>query len=174
MKMKSAFMAVAALTWLAACGQADDASHGHAEDAAEASAPALQNAQVENGLTLGDARVRPPLGGKDMTAGYFTIVSDEADALVSATSDLAAEIELHTHLMNDGVMQMRRVDSVELPAGEAVTFRPKGLHLMIFGVQPINDGETVTIELKFASGKSLEGRFLVGSPIVNAEKHDYH
>ncbi len=43
---------------------------------------------------------------------------------------------IHESREEDGVMRMIHVDAVELPAGETVTFRPGGLHVMIMGLKP--------------------------------------
>ena len=47
-------------------------------------------------------------------------------------------------------MRMRRVESVALPAGEPVVFKPHGLHLMLFGLEAgLADGEHYTLTLRF-------------------------
>lgn len=107
-------------------------------------------------VTLTDPYILAPLKGRDVTAGYFMIENAGSDTrLVSASSPIAAEVEIHTHSMADGVMQMREVDGVDLPSGETVTFEPGGLHLMMFGFAR-DEGQTETpVTLDFANGESL-------------------
>ncbi|MEM9989746.1 MAG: copper chaperone PCu(A)C, partial [Pseudomonadota bacterium] len=75
--------------------------------------------------------VRAPSVGAPATAGYLTLTAAEADALISATTDMAETMELHTMTMNNGVMSMRPVSEIELPAGTPVELKPGGLHLML-------------------------------------------
>ena len=73
-----------------------------------------------------------------------------ADRLVSASSPAARTTELHTHIREGDVMRMRGVPGIEVPAGQAVTLQPGGLHLMLIGLtQPLNRGETVPVTLVF-------------------------
>ncbi|MBS28542.1 MAG: hypothetical protein CL566_06395 [Alphaproteobacteria bacterium] len=39
---------------------------------------------------------------------------ESADLLTSASSDLAEQVQLHTHLMDNGIMRMRRVKAFEI------------------------------------------------------------
>lgn len=113
-------------------------------------APGLAQVSAENGV------IRQPLGGRDVTAAYMILTADQGDALVAASTPIAEEVELHTHIHEDGVMRMRRVDDIALPAGEAVRFQPGGLHLMLFGVsEDLTEGEAAPITLNFASGAQV-------------------
>ncbi|MBD0274830.1 MAG: copper chaperone PCu(A)C, partial [Acetobacteraceae bacterium] len=48
------------------------------------------------------------------------------------------------------VMRMRAVEVIEVPAGQTVTLRPGGLHLMLIGLAlPLREGETVPVTLRF-------------------------
>ncbi len=107
-------------------------------------------------VTVSDPTIRAPLGGRNVTAAYMTLVSDTDDQLIAARSPLAKSIELHTHEADGDIMRMRQVDVIDLPAGEPVVFAPRGLHLMVFGA-PVSlvEGDTFPIELEFASGETL-------------------
>ncbi len=75
----------------------------------------------------------------------------EPDRLLGAWTDIAERVELHTHDMEGGMMTMREVRSVELPARSRIDFKPHGLHLMLVGLkQPLASGEhfglTVVLE----------------------------
>ena len=170
--MKQVVLSGAAALCLMACGSEpaptqDHAMHdaaGHVDDKAGDSV----EAQSVDGVAISNAIIRPPLGGKDVTAGYFTISSDVDDKIVGAETNIADVVELHTHEHVDGVMKMRKVEAIELIAGEPVKFAPKGKHLMIFGVQGIAEGDTVEMTLKLESGKELSVDFLVAVPEVSA------
>ena len=65
----------------------------------------------------------------------------EPDRLLGARTDIAERVELHTHHMEGGMMTMREVRSVELPARSRIDFKPHGLHLMLVGLkQPLVNG----------------------------------
>lgn len=50
--------------------------------------------------------------------------------------------------MEDGVMKMRAVDALALPAGQPVALKPGSYHVMLMGLQrPIQAGETVPLTL---------------------------
>ena len=74
----------------------------------------------------------------------------EADRLLSAASPIAEKVELHTHLMEEGVMKMRPVPAIDLPAGATVTLKPGGLHIMLFGLKaPLVEGTRFPLTLVF-------------------------
>lgn len=171
--MKSVWVGVVASAALVACSP-EQAEEPH-EDAHEAAAEHMgehhaghgaEEAMMEHveNLTVRDGKIRPLLGGKTVTAGYFTVVSPTDDALVGASADFAETIELHDHIMNDGMMQMRKVAQVDLPAHTPVSFKPHGLHLMIFGVTDLPEGEERMISLAFASGATVDVQFRVETP----------
>ena len=109
-----------------------------------------------DGVEISDLYIAEPLKGRNMTAGYFSATNTGPDTrITAASSPIAERIELHTHPMNDGVMQMRQVDGVDVAAGETVTFEPGGLHLMLFGVD-VPDGTTeAPVTLEYADGESV-------------------
>lgn len=92
------------------------------------------------------------------TAIYFAIENHSADGvqLVEVRSDLGSSTELHeTSADDDGLMRMHPVDSVDVGPGEVVTFHPGGLHVMVFDVQDLDEGETAPIEMVFESGEVI-------------------
>jgi copper(I)-binding protein len=101
----------------------------------------------------------PTPGGVEVSAGYLTIVNHarETDRLVGAQSQRAARVEVHEMTMADGVMQMRPVQSLDIPAGGAVALAPGGRHLMFYGVSPpFAEGETIPLRLTFAQAGAVD------------------
>ncbi len=109
--------------------------------------------QIEN------ARVRALIPGQDKTVAYLDVANrtGETVALVGARAATVRTIEIHTTRMDDGVMRMRRLQTVEIPAGETVRFEPGGRHLMLFGVRSLN--EELPVQLEFADGTVREAGF---------------
>ena len=94
-------------------------------------------------------------------AAYLTVTnSGDGDRIVAASSPKAARVELHTHDMDgEGVMRMRQVEAIELPAGETTPLQPGGLHIMLFELQgQLVEGETypLTLTLEAAGPVELE------------------
>ncbi|MDG4597945.1 MAG: copper chaperone PCu(A)C [Candidatus Contendobacter sp.] len=85
-------------------------------------------------------------------AAYMTLVNTgkEADRLVGASGEVSATVELHTHLMEDGVMKMRPIKAIEVNPGEPAVLRPGGLHIMLIGLKkPLVAGQTFPLRLRF-------------------------
>ena len=81
------------------------------------------------------ARAVPP--GQPNSAAFMQLINrgQEAVALIGARSEASRVVELHTHTQEQGVMRMRQIKRIELPAGERVDLQPGGLHLMLIGLQ---------------------------------------
>lgn len=115
----------------------------------------LWAAQVD----ITNATVREPLPGKSLSAGYFSLHNKGTAqiALVSVSSNNFGAIELHTHQMVDGMMQMAEIDQIVVEPGQQVHLQPGGLHLMLFRpVQKINLGQQVHLKLQWSDGTSQE------------------
>lgn len=86
-------------------------------------------------LTIDDAWVRPPLGGRNVASGYFTVRNaGGADRLVAARCTCAETTELHTHVHVGDVMRMEPVAGYDVPAHGELAIVPGGHHLMFFGL----------------------------------------
>ena len=95
-----------------------------------------------------DAWVRAPAPGQKVAGVYMEIVSRTHTALVAVASPVAARAELHSMALEDGVMKMRPLERIELPAGTPVKLAPGGLHVMLIGLkQPLKRGEKVPVTL---------------------------
>jgi copper(I)-binding protein len=131
----SAVKAVLALLMLASCGHPQGAP----------------------GLGIVDAWVRLSPVPANPSAGYFTIQGGPQDnELVSVTSPSAQKIELHESMAMNGMMTMKPLSSVTVPAGKRVAFAPGGNHAMIFGLDPaLKAGGTVKLTFHFKTGAEV-------------------
>ena len=99
-------------------------------------------------VAVNDAWVRVPAPGQKVAGVYMEIVSRANTALVAVASPAAARAELHSMALDDGVMRMRPLERIELPAGKAVVLAPGGLHVMLIDVkQPLKPGDKVPLTL---------------------------
>ncbi len=77
---------------------------------------------------------------------------DTGDRLVSAQSDVAARVELHTHKIDEnGVAKMMQVEEgFTIPAGEAHMLQRGGDHVMFMGIKkPFEQGAKIPVTLVF-------------------------
>jgi len=114
--------------------------------------------------------------------GYLTIrnTGTEADRLLGATSPAAPTVELHTMSMTNGVMRMRPVDGIDIPAGGEVALEPGGFHIMLVGTkEALRPGASVPLTLRFARAGEVTVNLSVGSagasapPSGNGEHHHH-
>ncbi len=93
---------------------------------------------------VSDAWVRATVPAQKTGGAYLTLRSPTAAKVVASSSPLADSVEIHTMQMNGSVMSMRGVDSIELPAGQAVS----NFHIMLMGLKrPLKEGESVPLTL---------------------------
>ncbi len=115
-------------------------------------APALAKVEAVDGYV----RLLPP--GTPNTAA-FMVLKNDADQpvkLVVAASAAAGRAELHTHLHENGVMKMRQVENIEIPAkGEAV-LKPGSLHIMLFEVGTLSEQTPFPLTLTMDDGQKLD------------------
>jgi hypothetical protein len=95
-------------------------------------------------------------GGTGAVYVTLTNTGSQADALVSASTDTARAVELHEVQNEGGVMKMRPVKSIQVPAGGKVELKPGGYHLMLLDLKhDLKPGETVPVTLKFEHGAEV-------------------
>jgi len=100
------------------------------------------------GVTVTDAWVKTTAPGQTTAAAYLQIKSDTPAKLVGASSPAAKIVQIHGMKMQDNVMQMRAISSLDLPAGKTVEFKPGSYHIMLSEInQPLKPGETVPLTL---------------------------
>ncbi len=102
-------------------------------------------------IDIGHPNARPTVAGQTMGGGFMTLVNaGAADRLLSATTAVAASVQIHSMTMDGNVMKMRQLDALELPAGQTVELKPGALHLMLVGLKaPLKAGDTFPMTLKF-------------------------
>jgi hypothetical protein len=109
-------------------------------------------------LTVRDAWVREPMGGRTMT-GAFAVVENTgaaAKAIVAASSDVSDKVELHEMKNDGGMMRMSPVKQMDVPAGGTLELKPGSFHVMLFDVKKkIVAGEKVSITFTFDDGSKV-------------------
>ena len=76
--------------------------------------------------------------------------------LIAVGSDIADRVELHQHIMDNGLMKMRQVKEILIKAEGSLALQPGGYHLMFLNLkQPLKEGESVILSLSFDNGQQL-------------------
>lgn len=118
---------------------------------------------AESAIAVTDAWARAPLLPGRPAAAYFVIENGgSADRLVEVRSDAAGRTEIHNHVHEDGVMKMRKLDGVDIPAAGKVTFEPRGYHVMLFEPRSeLREGAEIPVTLVFEHA----GEITVTAPV---------
>lgn len=104
---------------------------------------------------------KPAMGGGGMAdrgptgAVFLTLrnTGSAPDRLIKAVSAMADVTEIHNVFDNNGVMEMRPVDGVDIPAGGTVLLKPGSFHVMLIGLHKglaLGDQFDVTLEFQQA------------------------
>jgi copper(I)-binding protein len=105
-------------------------------------------AHAERGVSVAQAWARATVPGQKVAGVYLDIRSDRAAVLTAVRSPLAASAEIHSMSNDNGVMRMRRLPRLDLPAGETVRLAPGGNHIMLLDItRPLHAGERVPLVL---------------------------
>ncbi len=106
-----------------------------------------------------NAWARATAPGQAVAGVFMDLSAERPMSVVGGTSPAAERVELHTMSMQEGVMVMRKVPEIRLPAGQTVQLKPGGLHVMLIGLKaPLQEGQTVplTLQVRDAGGKTQE------------------
>ena len=87
----------------------------------------------------------------------LSITSKQAASLVGITSTVAGNVGLHSMTHDKGMMKMREVQAIELPAGKPVDLGKSGFHVMLNELKaPLKAGESVPLTLSIkVAGKGV-------------------
>lgn len=112
---------------------------------------------ASDSITVREAYIRAVPAGQTVTAAFMQLEnsSDVKRIIVNASSPESRVVELHEHIHEQGMMKMRRLESLVIPASDKTILQPGGLHIMMIGLhQPLKLGQNVTLTLEFADGSS--------------------
>jgi copper(I)-binding protein len=106
------------------------------------------------GIVTSGGWIRATAPGQDQAGADLSITSKQSATLIGASSPVCKTVQLHTMTMEGGMMKMREVRAIELPAGKRVNLRDSGYHLMMIGLKaPLKEGDTVPLTLSIRLGK---------------------
>ena len=114
---------------------------------------------TSKGVTVAHPWARATPGGARVGSVYLEVRAqrDRGDKLIAARSPVAGSAEIHSHVMEQGIAKMRRVDAVAVPAGQSIVLRPSGYHIMLMDLkQPLNEGDLAKVTLVFEKAGEIE------------------
>ncbi|MBE0491028.1 MAG: copper chaperone PCu(A)C [Sulfurospirillum sp.] len=109
-------------------------------------------------IEIKDSYVRAVPPSLPNSASFMRILnnSDNTVQLVAANSDAALHVELHEHIMENGMMKMQQISHIAIAPHSETILQPGGLHVMLLGLKkPLKAGDMVTIELIFSNNETI-------------------
>ncbi len=103
-------------------------------------------------ITFENAWIRATPPKAKMSAAYMIIknTSSNEDQLLSVTSDISEATEIHTVLKENGMMKMRPVSSIDIPANGERRLKKGGFHIMLIRLKHIlKPGDQYPLVLTF-------------------------
>ena len=110
------------------------------------------------GLSVEHAYIRPMPTGATTSSMYFELSNKGSKKLyIIGVSGEVGTTEIHTHIKENGVYQMREVSKIEVPAKAKVEFKPGGYHIMLMGLKrSLKLGDKVKIKLILKDKSTFE------------------
>jgi copper(I)-binding protein len=109
-------------------------------------------------IQIDGAWARPAQAGAN-SAVYFVLSNrDQDDRLIGVRSSAANMVQVHATLVDEaGTASMQHQETLDVPAGSMLTFRPGGLHVMLMGLtSDLVEGDILQVTLIFETYGELE------------------
>jgi copper(I)-binding protein len=97
--------------------------------------------------------IRATAPGQTISGAFMTLVNDSATAhaLSAVSFSDANTVEIHETSMNDGMMRMRRVSHIDIPANGSAELKPGSYHVMLIGLErEMKAGTAESLTLTFS------------------------
>jgi periplasmic copper chaperone A len=99
-------------------------------------------------VVVKDAWARATVAQQKASGAFMQLTAAKDARLVSVSSTAVPVVEIHEMSMQDGVMKMRQIPGLALPAGKPVELKPGGYHLMLMDLKkPLAAGERLPLTL---------------------------
>lgn len=139
--------------------------------------PALTSCQEQKPaeLSVSEGWTRPTVAAGQVAAVYLTIENPgaQSDRLISVSTGIGSA-SLHETSMTQGVMRMRPVAALDVPANGSVKLAPGGKHIMIEGLRaPLREKEAFTVKLGFVVSGDKDVRVTVAAADAAPEEHEH-
>lgn len=131
---------------------------------------AMASAALAHDFRAGSLSIQHPwsretAAGQAVGGGFLTITNQGAaeDRLISGSSPVAAEVQLHNMTVDNGVMRMRQVEGgIAVPAKGSLQLKPGSYHIMFMGLKrQLRQGERFPVTLRFQRAGTVTVQFAV-------------
>lgn len=134
-------------------------------------------AQNTDTLNIRHAWARATVSGMQ-NGGVFLELHNgrsSSDALTGGSTPLAERVEVHNSTQENGVMKMRRIDSLPLPAKQSVELKPGSYHIMLMGLKkPLEAGSRFPLTLHFQNAPAQTVEVEVKANGSTPAAHHHH
>jgi copper(I)-binding protein len=118
-------------------------------------------------VRIDNAWARATVQGQTATGAFMKITAPQATRLVGVSTPVAGVAEIHEMKMDAGVMKMRAMPALDLPANQSVELKPGGYHLMLMDLKaPLVKDASVALTLTFRDAKGQESLQKVNVPVT--------
>lgn len=134
---------------------------------------------ADNSVNVSSAWSRATAPGQSSAGVWFTLTSKQDATLVFISSSAAKRAQIHSMTHENGMMKMRAIESLALPAGKAVELAPGGNHVMLFDLkQPLKAGDHVPLKLTLRYADKHETTLAVtaevrAQDVGSSDAHDH-
>ena len=129
---------------------------------------AIGSASAWAQVRIDNAWARATVQGQQATGAFMKITAPQATRLVGVSTPVAGVAEVHEMKMDGGVMKMRAMPVLDLPANQAVELKPGSYHLMLMDLKaPLMKDGSVTLTLTFKDAKGVESKQQVNLPVAS-------
>ena len=105
-------------------------------------------------IQIEGAWIRATAPGQEMAMMDLSIISKQPAILLGISSTVSRTVEMHSMTHENGMMKMREVNEIKIPAGRRFNLGESGYHLMLDGLKAsLKEGETVPLTLSIKVGK---------------------
>lgn len=109
-------------------------------------------------IEIKNSWVRPAFGDSRISAAYMEIKNNSADILkiVGVKSSVSKFSEIHNMFHDNGIMRMRKINELVIPANDSVFLSPEGIHIMLVGLyKKLLVGDVVVLDLILEDNSSI-------------------
>ena len=118
-------------------------------------------------VKVDNAWARATVQGQKATGAFMKLTAAQATQLVGVSTPVAGVAEIHEMKMDGGVMKMRAMPVLELPANQAVELKPGSYHLMLMDLKtPLAKDASVALTLTFKDARGVQSQQLVTVPVT--------
>jgi len=128
---------------------------------------ACQGSSSNIQISISEAWARATVPGQVVGAAYLSIAAKQDIRLDAVTTPVAESVEIHTMQIQQGVMRMRMLEKLDIPAGKKVTLAPGQTHLMLIDLKsPLKAGENITLQLSFSHSDGSSQQQTIIAPVL--------